>query len=91
MFMMGGPVNGGRVYGPWPGLSPDHLNEGRDLALTTDFCDIFAEVLVRHMASRHLDSIFPAFSAGARALPRIPGHHTYNTRGKVGRVNRLIL
>ncbi len=37
MFVMGGPVQGGKVYGKWPGLAPEQLYEQRDLALTTDF------------------------------------------------------
>ncbi|HEV8309703.1 MAG TPA: DUF1501 domain-containing protein, partial [Methylomirabilota bacterium] len=49
MFVLGGPVRGGRVYGRWPGLRPEQLHEGRDLALTTDFRDLFGEVAVRHL------------------------------------------
>ncbi|MGB7949408.1 MAG: DUF1501 domain-containing protein, partial [Candidatus Binatia bacterium] len=37
MFVLGGPVRGGKVYGRWPGLTPELLYEGRDLDLTTDF------------------------------------------------------
>ena len=37
MFAMGGGVKGGKVYGRWPGLAPEQLYEGRDLAVTTDF------------------------------------------------------
>ena len=37
MFVLGGPVRGGHVYGRWPGLEQAQLYEGRDLALTTDF------------------------------------------------------
>jgi uncharacterized protein (DUF1501 family) len=61
MFVLGGPVKGGRVYGKWPGLSPDHLNEGRDLALTTDFRRVLSEVVYRHLGNRHLDTVFPGF------------------------------
>ncbi len=62
MFALGGPVNGGKVYGEWPGLSAEKLFEGRDLALTTDFRDVFAEVLVRHMGARNTSGIFPGFT-----------------------------
>ncbi len=62
MFVLGGPVKGGKVYGKWPGLRPDELNEGRDLALTTDFRDVFAEVMSRHVGARDIASIFPGFS-----------------------------
>jgi uncharacterized protein (DUF1501 family) len=58
-FVMGGPVRGGKVLGKFPGLSPDRLYEGRDLALTTDFRDLVGEVLVRHMGAKDLSSVFP--------------------------------
>jgi uncharacterized protein (DUF1501 family) len=61
MFIAGGPVKGGKVYGQWPGLDREQLYEGRDLALTTDFREVFAEVLVRHLACRKLDAVFPSF------------------------------
>jgi uncharacterized protein (DUF1501 family) len=63
MFVLGGPVKGGKVYGKWPGLAPDQLNEGRDLALTTDFRDVFAEVLVRHLGAQNTGNVFPGFNA----------------------------
>jgi uncharacterized protein (DUF1501 family) len=63
MFVLGGPVRGGKMYGKWPGLKPGQLFEGRDLALTTDFRDVFAEVLVRHLGALQAGSIFPGFDA----------------------------
>jgi uncharacterized protein (DUF1501 family) len=42
-------------------LKPDQLNEGRDLALTTDFRDVFAEAVVRHLGARKAAQIFPGF------------------------------
>ncbi len=62
MFLLGGDVKGGKVYGQWPGLAPEQLYQGRDLALTTDFRDVFAEVLVRHLGSSHADAIFPGYT-----------------------------
>jgi uncharacterized protein (DUF1501 family) len=62
LFALGGPVNGGKVYGKWPGLAPEQLNEGRDLALTTDFRDVFSEVAARHMGAPNLNLIFPGFN-----------------------------
>src|SRR2546422_4173957 len=47
MLVLGGPVNGGRVLGKWPGLNPAQRFEGRDVAVTTDFRDLFAELLAR--------------------------------------------
>ena len=62
LFVAGGPVKGGRVYGKWPGLAPEQLYEGRDLALTTDFRNVFAEVAVRHMGATNPGMIFPGFT-----------------------------
>ena len=62
LFALGGPVNGGKVYGKWPGLAAEQLNEGRDLALTTDFRDVFSEVAARHMGAANLNLIFPGFN-----------------------------
>jgi len=61
MFVMGGPVKGGKVYGKWPGLAPGQLNEGRDLALTTDFRSVLGEVLSTHLGSKNLHTVFPGF------------------------------
>lgn len=62
LFALGGPIKGGKVYGKWPGLSTDELYEGRDLALTTDFRDVFAEVVSRYMKASNLNGIFPGFT-----------------------------
>ncbi|HEY3989488.1 MAG TPA: DUF1501 domain-containing protein [Acidobacteriaceae bacterium] len=59
MFVMGGPVRGGRVYGRWPGLQPEQLNEGRDLAVTTDFRQVLAEAAFQQLGARDLDLTFP--------------------------------
>lgn len=56
---LGGDVRGGKVLGQWPGLAPDQLYEGRDLALTTDFRDVFGEVAQRHLGVRDLSAVFP--------------------------------
>ena len=61
MFVMGGGVKGGAVYRDWPGLAPEQLNENRDLALTTDFRDVFSEVLAGHLQPQHPEAIFPGF------------------------------
>lgn len=52
MFVMGGDVNGGRIYGEWPGLEPEQLYQGRDLDLTTDFRDVLAEIVAHHLVCR---------------------------------------
>jgi uncharacterized protein (DUF1501 family) len=61
MFVMGGAVKGGKVYGRWPGLGPGQLYEGRDLALTTDFRYVLGEAIQRHLGSKDLHSVFPGF------------------------------
>jgi len=61
--VLGGAVKGGKVYGEWPGLAPEQLYEGRDLALTTDFRDVFAEVAARHLGASNLSAIFPRFQS----------------------------
>jgi len=66
MFAMGGDVKGGRVYGKWPGLGEHQLNEGRDLALTTDFRTVVSEILVRHLGVRDLAPVFPGFDGNPR-------------------------
>jgi len=66
MFVMGGGVRGGKVYGRWPGLSQGQLNEGRDLALTTDFRSVLGEILARHLGVRDLAPVFPGFDNSPR-------------------------
>ena len=62
MFVLGGGVRGGRVLGDWPGLARDQLYEGRDLRVTTDFRDVFAEIAGRHLRAGALDRVFPGYS-----------------------------
>lgn len=70
MLVLGGPVSGGRVHGRWPGLRPEQLFEGRDLAVTTDFRDLFAEVAIGHLGVPAAAPLFPGF---AIAPARHPG------------------
>jgi len=61
MFVLGGPVKGGKVYGRWPGLDPSELYEGRDLAVTTDFRLVLSEVVSRSLENKDLQTVFPGF------------------------------
>jgi uncharacterized protein (DUF1501 family) len=61
MFVLGGPVKGGKVYGRWPGLDQSQLYEGRDLALTTDFRHVIGEAVAKHMGNKNLSQVFPGF------------------------------
>src|SRR5207247_9812926 len=49
MWVMGGAVAGGKVYGDWQGVGDAALNEGRDLPVTTDFRSVLAQVAERHL------------------------------------------
>jgi uncharacterized protein (DUF1501 family) len=71
MFVMGGAVKGGKVYGKWPGLETHQLYEGRDLALTTDFRSVLGEVLSKHISVRDLKSVFPGFDNDPRKFPSL--------------------
>jgi uncharacterized protein (DUF1501 family) len=59
MFVLGGRVKGGKVYGRWPGLADHELNEGRDLAVTTDFRAVLGEVVAKSIGANRLDLVFP--------------------------------
>ena len=61
MFVMGGDVRGGKVYGDWPGLAEEQLYEGRDLALTTDFRDVLGELVSKHLGNPNLKAVFPGY------------------------------
>jgi len=61
MFVMGGAVRGGKVYGRWPGLANEQLYEQRDLALTTDFRQVMAEAVARQLGNPTPERVFPGF------------------------------
>jgi uncharacterized protein (DUF1501 family) len=71
MFVMGGEVKGGKVYGKWPGLENHQLNEGRDLALTTDFRYVLGETLSQHIGVKDLAAVFPGFDNDLRRFPGV--------------------
>ena len=62
MFVIGGPVQGGKVYGRWPGLGASQLYEGRDLAVTTDFRAVLGEIIHRHLGNSDIKYVFPGFA-----------------------------
>ncbi|MGI9024841.1 MAG: DUF1501 domain-containing protein, partial [Burkholderiaceae bacterium] len=72
MWLMGGPIAGGKVHGRWPGIAESSLNENRDLAITTDFRDVIATIAERHLAlpDAQLDRLFP-HRPHTGAAPRI--------------------
>ncbi len=73
IFVLGGGVKGGKVYGRWPGLSSGQLHEGRDLAITTDFRDVLGEIVSRHLGLSELSGVFPGHEV-----------NTLNFRGIMG-------
>ena len=71
MLVIGGPVKGGQVYGRWPGLAADQRYDGRDLAVTTDFRNVFAEIVTRHLGVRDAAPVFPGFAVDTRRFPGV--------------------
>jgi len=63
MFVLGNSVRGGKIYGDWKGLKSGQLFQERDLDVTTDFRDVFAEVASKHLGSKDLRKLFPNYSA----------------------------
>src|SRR5436305_1283931 len=68
MLLLGGGVKGGKVHGKWPGLSSQQLYENRDLAITTDFRDIFAELLTKQLGVPSLKTVFPGYEPKVRGV-----------------------
>lgn len=71
MFVLGGNVKGGKVYGRWPGLENEQLNQGRDLALTTDYRAVLGEVVNRTIGAQNLDLVFPGARVQASGFLRL--------------------
>jgi uncharacterized protein (DUF1501 family) len=65
MFVLGGEVRGGKVYGEWPGMAEGQLHDGRDLALTTDFRQVLSELVLKQMGNRELAAVFPGFRSAS--------------------------
>jgi len=61
MMVLGGAVEGGKIYGQWPGLEKEQLYEGRDLAVTTDFRTVLSELVSVHLGRKDLTAVFPGF------------------------------
>jgi uncharacterized protein (DUF1501 family) len=65
VFVVGGGVRGGRMLGRWPGLADSQLYQVRDLASTTDFRDVYAEVARKHLGLTDMATLFPGYAPGA--------------------------
>ncbi len=68
MLVLGGGVQGGKVYGDWPGLAREQLYEGRDLDVTTDFRDVLGELVTRQLGNRQVSTVFPGYHPKFRNL-----------------------
>ena len=66
MLLLGGNVKGGKIYGKWPGLEREQRYEGRDLAITTDFRDVFSEALRGHLGAKDTSRVFPGYTGKTR-------------------------
>ena len=64
MLVLGGSVNGGQLYGSWPGLSSGQLFDGTDVDVTTDYRQVLSEILERRLGNPNLGQVFPGFSPG---------------------------
>ena len=73
MFVLGGHVNGGKVYGDWPALAQDSLYGPGDLDITTDFRDVFGEIAQKRLGNPNLGQVFPNYK-------------TFNFRGVVNEI-----
>lgn len=62
MMALGGNVNGGKMYGDWPGLHPDSLDKGVDLAVTTDYRKVLSNILQKSMGYPNPETLFPGYS-----------------------------
>lgn len=84
MFVLGGPVRGGRVVGRWPGLEKEQLFDGRDLQVTSDFRHLFAEVATHHFGLSSDTPLFPKFPVKRDSYPgvmRSPGPVSHELQG----------
>jgi uncharacterized protein (DUF1501 family) len=73
MWLMGGPVAGGKVHGEWPGLDDAALHEGRDLEVVTDYRTVLAQICARHLrlSDADLSRVFPDMPRQAKSLQLI--------------------
>ena len=73
MLAFGNRVHGGKVFGDWRGLSDSDLYEGRDVPVTTDFRDVFAEIAQKHLGNKNLQEVFPGYAVDAGKFRGIIG------------------
>jgi len=98
MLVAGGGVNGGLVYADWPGLAPGQLSAGEDLAVTTDYRQVLAEMLNRRFGLAETDAVFNGWQPGPwldifRPLAPIatPAKRASRAQASVGRASASTL
>ena len=62
LLAMGGGVNGGQLYGDWPGLGEEELFQGADIWAQTDYRSVFSELLMKRYRNNQIWQIFPEFT-----------------------------
>jgi uncharacterized protein (DUF1501 family) len=62
VLMLGAGVRGGQVHGQWPGLAEADLVDG-DLAGTTDYRNVLAELLEKRCGAGSISTIFPGITS----------------------------
>lgn len=62
ILALGGGVNGGKLYGNWPGLDEESLLYGRHVQVTTDFRTVFSECLLKRFRNNQIHQVFPGFT-----------------------------
>jgi uncharacterized protein (DUF1501 family) len=68
MMLLGGGVIGGRVYSQWPGLATGQLYQNQDLAITTDYRDVIAEVVRKRLGNSNISTVLPGYTPTERGL-----------------------
>jgi uncharacterized protein (DUF1501 family) len=62
MLVLGGRVNGGRLFGTFGGLQAGQLFQNEDVATTVDFRRVLSEVVTGHLGNNQINSVFPGYA-----------------------------
>ncbi len=84
MFLIGPGIDGGRVHADWPGLEVENRFEGIDLAITTDYRDVLAEIVQNRLGNSDLSAVFPGYSPVFRGVTRACMRGDLNCDGSRG-------